>query len=178
MHGRSHAESREIVEQKAKGRVRFSQLQCWFRRFREGPRLCPNSVDTPPPNNPTGKPIRPRDQLSQPASHQREAYQLSALSAGLAPLTGRLPARGCKPTIRLCEDVKRYINQRAPRADHRCRQAPHQKRFAFISECMSRFFLGIRTRKGRTEVSGRTPIVRELLRIRPSSTLLPWPCEG
>lgn len=31
-------------------------------------------------------------------------------------------------------------------------------------------------RKGRTEVSGRTPIVRELLRIRPSSTLLPWPC--
>lgn len=31
-------------------------------------------------------------------------------------------------------------------------------------------------RKGQTEVSGRTPIVRELLRIRPSSTLLPWPC--
>jgi hypothetical protein len=26
MHGRSHAESREIVEQKAKGRVRLSQL--------------------------------------------------------------------------------------------------------------------------------------------------------
>lgn len=25
-------------------------------------------------------------------------------------------------------------------------------------------------------MSGRTPIVRELLRIRPSSTLLPWPC--
>ena len=111
MHGRSHAESREIVEQKAKGRVRFSQLQCWFRRFREGPRLCPNSVDTPPPNNPTGKPIRPRDQLSQPASHQREAYQLSALSAGLAPLTGRLPTRSCKPTIRhgLAESVFRLI---------------------------------------------------------------------
>lgn len=46
--------------------------------------MCPNSVDTPPPNNPTGKPIRPRDQLSQPASHQREAYQLPALSAGVA----------------------------------------------------------------------------------------------
>ena len=46
--------------------------------------MCPNSVDTPPPNNPTSKPIRPRDQLSQPASHQREAYQLPALSAGVA----------------------------------------------------------------------------------------------
>lgn len=84
MHGRSHAESREIVEQKAKGRVRFSQLQCWFRRFREGPRLCPDSVDAPPPNNQTSKPVGPRDQLLQPASHQREAYQLPAISAGVA----------------------------------------------------------------------------------------------
>ena len=36
---------------------------------------------------------------------------LSALSAGLAPLTGRLPARNCKPTIRhgLAESVFRLI---------------------------------------------------------------------
>lgn len=123
MHGRSHAESREIVEQKAKGWVRLSQLQCWFRRFREGPRLCPDSVDAPPPNNSTTKLIRPRDQLLQSASHQREACQPSALSAA---------------SLRSPGDVnKRYISQRASRADHRCRQAPHQKRFAIISEYMS-----------------------------------------
>lgn len=147
MHGRSHAESREIVEQKAKGRVRSSQLQCWFRRFREGPRLCPSSVDTPPPNNPTSKSVRPRDQLLQPASHQREAYQLSTLSAGVASLPGRLTylavalqfGNDSRIFSVVAEDVnKRYISQRASRADHRCRQAPHQKRFAIISEYMSR----------------------------------------
>ena len=123
MYGRSHAESREIVEQKAKGRVRLSQLQCWFRRFREGPRLCPDSVNAPPPNNSTTKLIRPRDQLL----HQQVISARRASRQPSAPASLRAPG-----------DVnKRYISQRASRADHRCRQAPHQKRFAIISEYMS-----------------------------------------